>query len=237
MQNRISIAGVFFILILAFLASCLDSSTNTTDVPSSFSITVNVQGIGSSQFDGQNRAVVEGVKFTLGNLELKRADSENITFDQTLLVANFSSGDTQDVVLGSGQLAGGTYNGFAFEMLPPGPSDQITDSDLVIVDDGGEISESFSIFISGTFNEEPFEYKTSDELNLDLVFEQMVDMPDTFGGMTVRLIPVSNGWFRDNDSSLINPADADSVQQQQINDNITQSFAVDVVVSNAAGSQ
>lgn len=216
------------------MASCLDSSTNNTEIPSSFNLSLNVQGMGTDQFDGQNSISVETVKFTLGDLELKLENDENITFAQNLLLAEFTSDDTDDVTIGTGGIAGGIYSGFNFAMIPPDGSGQITDSDLIEFNDDGEVSEAFSIFISGTYNDEPFEYRTSSELQLDLTFEQMVDMPEFSGNMTVRLLPQTNSWFRDEDSRLINPNDANETQTEQINENLVQSFAVDVVVFNDA---
>lgn len=234
MTNRLFISGVFLTLSLVFLASCFDSSTGNTEFPSSFNVTLNVTDIRSDQFDGQNTAVVEEIKFTLGNIKLSRENSDDVTFNRSLIVANFSSENTDDVTIGTGQIAAGIYNGFSFEMLQPVISDQITDSDLVIFDDSNEITESFSIFISGTFNDEPFEYTTSAELNVALSFSQLVDMPEVEGNMSIRLLPQSNSWFRDENSRLFNPSNADSTQVQQINENITESFSVEVVVFNEA---
>jgi len=234
MTNRLSTYVIMLIVSLTFLASCLDSSTNNTEIPSSFNLSLNVQGMGTDQFDGQNTIALETVKFTLGNLELTRENDENITFGQNLLVAEFTSDNTDDETIGTGGVAGGIYNGFIFEMLPPDGSGQITDSDLIEFNDDGEVAEAFSVFISGTFNDEPFEYRTSAELELDLTFEQMVDMPEVSGNMTVRLLPQTNNWFRDEDSRLINPNDANETETEQINENLVQSFSVNVVVFNDA---
>lgn len=234
MIKRLSTPGIFLTISLAFLVSCFDSSTGNSEFPSSFNVTVNVTDIGSDQFDGQNTAVVETIKFTMGNLKLARENSEDVTFTQRLLVASFSSENTDDATIGTGRIASGIYNGFSFEMLPPTSSDQITDSDLVIFDDSNEITESFSIFISGSFNDESFEYTTSAELGVDLDFNQLVDMPETQGNMTIRLLSQSNNWFRGNDSRLINPVSADSAQVQQINENIIESFSAGIVVFNDA---
>lgn len=234
MTNRLFSYVILLFISLTFLVSCLDSSTNDTEIPSSFNLSLNVQGMGTDQFDGQNTIAVETVKFTLGNLELKRENEENVTFGQNILLAEFTSDNTNDETIGTGGVAGGIYSGFIFEMLPPDGSGRITDSDLIEFNDDGEVSEAFSVFISGTFNDEPFEFRTSAELELDLGFDQMVDMPEVSGNMTVRLLPQTNSWFRDEESRLINPNEASETQTSQINENLVQSFTVNVVVFNDA---
>ncbi|MGF1670541.1 MAG: hypothetical protein ACFCU6_08845 [Balneolaceae bacterium] len=222
------------VLPLVLFISCLDSNSNDEfETASFFSLTLNVTNIGGGLFDGQNTMVVESIKFTLRNVELERENQNNLNFGQGLGVASFSTTNTDDLTLGNGQVGQGLFSGIQFDISKPRSTDSITDTDLVEFTNG-EVTNTFSIVVRGSFNDDNFVFRSDEELAVDLSFESIVNMPANNGLMVIRLLPNANNWFRDEQSRLINPAGANEEQILQISENIRDSFRPDVIVRNAA---
>jgi len=229
-QNLFIIVTLLFSL--SFLTSCLDSDDDTTtEFPSNINISFNIPDIGESKFDGQNTLAVERARFAIRSFTLKRDEQSNFNLGDGLAVIGFSTADTEDVSLGSRQIGGAVFTGVLFEITQPETSDQIQDFDFIVLNESGELEQAFTMIIEGTFNGDPFEYKTEGVLEIDLDFDSFVNLPNTGGGMTVRLLPRTENWFRDDQSRLIDPSNVTETQEMMINTNVRNSWNLEVDVN------
>ncbi len=232
MRSEFILIVVTLFFSLLFLSSCLDDDDRTTsEFPSNINISFNIPDIGQSKFDGQNTLTVERARFAIRSFALKRDEQSNFNLGDGIAFIGFSTADTEDIDIGSRQIGGAVFTGVLFEITRPENSDQIQDFDFIVLNENGELERAFTMIIEGTFNGEPFEYKTEGVLEIELDFESFVNLPNTNGGMNIRLLPRTENWFRDNQSRLINPSNVTETEEMMINTNVRNSWDLEVEIN------
>jgi hypothetical protein len=228
-----SIIKTFILLVTAlFLGSCLNGSEQN-EQRDQLTLTFNLENANNEITSGEDTLSINLVRFLVGNNYLYNDTGDTLLINQNVFQLNYSTTDglSQEVI----QIAQGSFDSDAvyrnlnFEIKKAEANySQNPDIDDAFTEDGGELeNQRYSMIIDGSYNGEPFTFKSTRNLAYSFTF------PDLTGGQSGNLIynlfvktNVEN-WFLNSDATaLLDPLQ--SSNEGTINDNIETSIALDL---------
>lgn len=205
------------ILMVSFLASCNEVTTNKTTAPRKMNITMTVGGNNSyttgqtattSHYDTSNVKLSE-VKMLIHHMELGTVSLDSLDFELNNLVVDLPlDGDT--LQLSSKQIPAGSYNRLNVEV------DKGAVDDSLLNDSTGY----YSIAVKGTYNGKDFLFRSKREFRHEFKFDPPIEVTDSTQTLNLNLSIDVDRWFKYADPT--NPDD-----QQRIERNIARSFKAD----------
>lgn len=219
--RRIVVGGLA-VISTAFLGACLgDSPTSSSgggSVPVSVSVAVPraVSGpasIGPSPSitiaDGENTLVMDQMEIVIRGLVLKRDDVSSCAGAGSGCIEYLPQAAVVPLPDGQGAfrlitrtVSAARYDRLDMQLHAPSADEPVTD-------DNPEF-EGVSVRVSGTFNEEPFEFTadvTTDEtLQLDPALTVLSGTP----AANVTILVVVTNWFRTQDGAVVDPRTAEA---------------------------
>lgn len=199
------IAGV---LILNLNCTTADTSSEIREMRitmTSNQTSITADKMKSTEWD-TNKVELSEIKLLIEELELESYSDDYLDFEIDDLVVNLPlSGDTLE--LASQQIPAGEYDALDIEI----DADDVSDPDL------NDSTGYYSVFVTGTYNGEPFTFRSKKEFERKFRFDPPVTVSDSTDALTLNLSVNIDKWFRHADPT--NPED-----QWKIERNIEQSF-------------
>lgn len=164
----------------------------------------------------ENEMELDEVKFFVEELEL---DGTNGTVDFEAeelndFIANVPL-DGSPLNISRVEIPDGLYDEFEIEFEKPDDDIEVTDGDFR--DETG----AYSLVVKGTFNDEEFRFRSTEDFEIELDLDPPVEFADGSHSILVLEIDV-NHWFRDDAGLILDPKDPDNLET--INENIENSF-------------
>ncbi|RPI18006.1 MAG: hypothetical protein EHM58_07220 [Ignavibacteriae bacterium] len=208
---------VFSLFTLFFITGCSSDGNLMSPLlgggtPENGNIVVSIK----TQTGDINQVNVTSAKFLLKDIEFaeNRGGCNSIAVGP--VVANvLVNGGTSNVVVGN--LPNGAYSEIRFKIHKMGHNDPISDPEFV---EGPGGNQRFSVVVKGTFNEEPFVYKSRVTVNKVLQFQDPLIINE---GSKFRIVMVISPqlWFLKN-GDFLDPNKESN--RYQIDKNIRDSF-------------
>jgi hypothetical protein len=204
------------IIMLFFIA--FYGCDNSTEVQSS-SLSVAFFSEGSLQKVQNNTLQLNTVKALIRNLKFKNAnsnDSSDIKLGPFVVNLNPSGINT---ALNISDIPPGAYDRVRFEVHKLEDAEAPPDPDF-FDDNGSSGSERYSVIVKGTFNDNPFTYKSQRTTYQDLEFQSPIIIEDNISvNLTITVNPYS--WFLI-DGVYLDPMETSN--ESEIEMNIEHSF-------------
>lgn len=162
------------------------------------------------------------VKLLLDELELESAlDQDSLDFEVNDLVVNLPL-DGSDFVLTSEVIPEGVYDEFEMEIDQPDDA-SVNDPDFYN-ETGDNDDDGYSIVVAGTYNGQPFTYRSQEEFELEMDLNPPLEVSDnSTPSVAINVDPFS--WFKDEAGNALDPTDP--ANYEQINENIRKSFGAE----------
>jgi len=178
---------------------------------------------------GSDTLILTRVQLVLRQIELKRstvttctssgtAGCEEIEIGPSLVDLPLTPGPAQAFAV---ELPTGTYDGIDFEVHKVGNSDP---ADLAFVAQHPEFA-GVSVRVEGTFNGAAFVFESDVDEEQEFTLSPALVVTQTADPNVTIFVSV-DGWFRQNDGSLVDPASANNggPNESLVRNNIQQSF-------------
>lgn len=218
MKTRfLSIAVV--ILGLFLIQGCLPEDA---PVPKRIAIQLNIDNVGTSVEREGNAVNIEVIKIMMDHFILSTEGEARLEANRPSILRyrKADAGSNAPVFAGEIGFDFNTFTSIEMFVQQPDPQDNIPDRDLI--DDG----ERYSIFMEGTYNGEPFEYKSK------FTFTELLDFASavTINGEEETLFILLRSDVQDflidpETGQVLDPRDADNADT--IDSLISESFSVE----------
>ena len=163
---------------------------------------------------------LDTVKVLMKNIKFKVDDDFEDSLDfkvgPFVLYLNLTGNLT---TIGVSDIPAGTYNKVKFKIHKPEDDETVSDPEFKTGTSG---NERFSVIIKGHYFSSPFVYKSKKSIEQELWLNPPLVVADSIGSTNVTLSVSTFSWFRDEDGSLMDPADSEN--EDTIDDNIKDSF-------------
>lgn len=229
-----STLSILVIICASFiLHGCL--AMEEPDDPNQFILTLTLPETADWQRTGEDSIRVLSYKMVIDSLELIRPD-DNEVFAPQPLFASHSHGTIQDeTVISAGTIRGGDYNGIKYSLRRPDSDTQLQDQDLVVRNEIGEVTDTYSFAVSGIYNGDGFRFRSKATPNVEYGFQETLSMPENLGTMRVQMRANWKQWFYNfQDDEIINPNNPDNraeIEERIVTYFDTQLFTVGEVVN------
>lgn len=196
-----------------FLQSC-DVANNDNVSPRQFKVTMTVgdettSSAGKTQTMGgadSSQVVLSEIKLLVHHMELETTLDDSLDFELNDVIVNLPlDGDTLQI--SAQQIPAGEYKELDVEV----DKADINDPDL------NDSTGYYSLAVTGTYNGEPFIFKSKKEFDHEFRFNPPIQVTDSTETITLNLSIAVNRWFSHADPT--NPDD-----QERIEYNIKRSF-------------
>jgi len=212
------------ISMVTLFASCLDMDFEEPNT--GFTLSIGLQSTEEPMTTEEDTLEVIGARFLLDNVEIE-AIPENEIFEESKRLVNISDlGIQNEVRVASGELLGGEYVGVSYELTLPGFDTEITDEDLVVRDDTGNVTDVYSMVIVGLYNDEVFVFRSKYNERVEYSFDRNVNLPEKDGLLDIILMGEWKEWFTSNDGEILDPTD--STNQSAIEENFSRFFTAEI---------
>lgn len=209
------------LLLLLSASACMDLD-DIEDPNTVYTLGFGIdEGVGEDFIIGEDTLIVIGAKFIIDDIELV-AQGENEIFEPNNILVQISGFGIQDNFrVGSSEIFGGTYTGVKYNLTLGDTNTELIDPELVVRNSSGSIIDRFSYAISGIYNNEAFLFKSRSTAQINIGFEENVEMPEKFGSLQSNIIGDWKRWFvRDNE--ILDPND--SSNRDDIEENFERFF-------------
>ncbi len=209
---------VIYLMMAAFLVtSCSDSNDSGTTKGTSLSMKVSQTPIAKTAAD---TLTLDTVKVLMKNIKFKVDDDFEDSLDFKIgpfvLYLNLTGNLT---TIGVSDIPAGTYNKVKFKIHKPEDDETVSDPEFKTGTSG---DERFSVIIKGHYFSSPFVYKSKKSIEQELWLNPPLVVADSISSTNVTLSVSTFSWFRDEDGSIMDPANSEN--DDTIDDNIKDSF-------------
>jgi hypothetical protein len=219
MFNKLKRIVFLTILITApvFFYSCISGGA---EVNSRVLIQTEVEGIGTRFGTPDDSMQVNNVRMVLGkSFFLGETDDDSLVYNDGFGQLTFSAdGSTQFPIVG-GPFQAGIYRSVSFNVLQAPDSE-----DSVIDDDFTQGNQRFSIIIDGTYNEEPFNFRSKQEFMNSFNFNPDLTVSQNNQRFVYTFVNNAQQWFRQA-NTLLDPRVEEN--RSKINERIGLGFDLD----------
>ena len=159
--------------------------------------------------------VINEVKLFIEEMELESVQDDSLDLEVENFIVNLPL-DGSPLVLSEIVIPAGLYSEFELEIEKP-------DDEDVLVDDPDFRDEtgSYSIVVKGTFNGEDFTFRSSEDFEIELELNPLLEITETGSSLLVVGVDVFS-WFKDEDGTDLDPNSFENTER--INENIEASF-------------
>lgn len=210
-------------LLLLFLTSCLTTNQDT-ETANRLVITFQLAGINEQMIAQEDTLRIRTLRFLYGETTVNNSNDSLTINDNIIQVTHqISNGEVKGLANGTFQ-SNEVYNTLNFEIKQAVQPEQGTGSnfDVDAFIEGDSDNQRYSMIIDGSFNSQPFTFKSTRNFNFTFSIE------DNSNGTTGNLIynlPLRaevSGWFENtSEGGLLNPGDPNNAEL--INDQIESS--------------
>lgn len=212
------------IVMVSLLSGCLDMDFEEPNT--GFTLSIGLQSTAEPMTNEGDTLEIIGARFLLDNVEIEAIPDNEIFAENKTLVNISDLGIQNEVRVASGELLGGEYVGVSYELTLPGFGTEITDKDLVVRDDTGNVTDVYSMVILGLYNDEVFIFKSKYDERVEYSFDRNVNLPEKDGLLDIILLGEWTQWFRAEDGGILDPTD--SGNQSDIEDNFSRFFTAEI---------
>lgn len=204
-------------LLFCFLvSSCLDMD-DIEDPNTVFTLGFDIdEGVGNDFIMNGDTLVLIGAKFIIDNIELEASGDNEVFASNNVLVqiSGFGIGDGFQV--GNSEIFGGNYTGVKYDLTTADTNSDLNDTDLIVRNEEGIVIDRFSFAINGVYNNEPFLFKSRLNTQINIDFEENVQMPEKFGTLQAKIIGDWRRWLV-KEGKLLDPTDPSNKEDIEAN--------------------
>lgn len=201
------------LLVLGFMMGIMSCSSNTNSItPSSATYYASVNSLGEEITTEQDTLQISTVRIVLEDLRLGYDGPPQIIMPGEAAIYFTQTNSGQRRQIASRQIAAQTYYSSEFSVSLP---DQISVE-----------HSQYSIYMTGMYNGEQFEFGTDTTFSRGLNFTGGLNVPAQDALIELTVVADLEDWFRGDGGVLLNPQTSDG--RSEIEKNIKPSFDVDV---------
>ncbi len=217
-------AGSVHIALAALFTACLGPLSVPND-PNIFSLSLTLPDAAQDHYVGDDTLTVIVYKMLIDTIAVGKDGQEDEAFQPKLLLATHSYGFSDYTLVGSGNVEGGSFHGLRYTIINPGLQTNIIDPDLVERLPSGQVTETFSISVTGVYNRTLFRFRSKVTRAVQYDFLSSVSLPDHNSYLEARLRGNWKQWFLNTaGDGILDPADP--ANQVQIEENILKYFDI-----------
>ncbi|MEZ4703454.1 MAG: hypothetical protein R2834_24200 [Rhodothermales bacterium] len=189
-----------FILPIALVALTIAGCDSNSD-PDGADVRLTMQAEYSAPAAKRAAVVINEAKLLVSQIKFQSDEADSLDFRAGSVVVNLDL-DDQPVVVSVGSIPAGVYEHVSFQIHKPEDNETVSDPDFK---EGTSGNERFSVVVSGTYDGQPFTYKSrkTAQQRIDFSPNLVIANPDTT--LDVALTVDVDGWFVDENGQELNP--------------------------------
>ncbi|MDZ4698818.1 MAG: hypothetical protein SH809_03845 [Rhodothermales bacterium] len=190
--------SILIVALFAFLFAGCDSGANDTE---GAEVRLTMQAEYAPTAAKQAAIVIQEAKLLVDQIKFHSDDADSLDFRAGSVIVNLNL-NNEPVVVSVGFIPAGRYEHVSFKIHKPEDNEAVSDPDFK---EGTSGNERFSVVVKGTYDGEPFVYKSSKtaQQRIDFSPDLVVSSPDT--SLEVALTVDINSWFVGDEGEELSP--------------------------------
>lgn len=213
---KIQLRYLLLLGIFALAVACSSSTDQNSVTPTIAIFSVQADGVDEEFANETDTLQVSSARLAFNQLTLGfNAGPPIVVRDNPVAVSFDASNSGESVNIGSRDIPGNTYRSSGFS--------------LVVPENLNVSHPEYSIFVTGMYNGQAFEFGTDTTFTSDLNISQSQLLPNQNAELRVAISFNVLDWFRGEQDQILNPSEASD--REAIEANIRPSFDSDVSVT------
>ena len=206
------------------LSSCDTVGPQSDSGVARVTLSLVTTGNGTASKGASQSIDITSAKILLRTIQFHARDddsgSDSLEFRTAPIVAQLSL-DGTPTELAVADLPLGSYHKVSFRIHKPDDNEMPPDPDFKIGTSG---NERFSIIVEGSFNGQPYIYRSSKSMHQIVDFEEDLVIDENTGDANVSLLVNLSEWFVDRNGQVLDPNDTSKGNESRIDKSIRDSF-------------